>query len=223
MRKTFRTLEASGFLLSASSSGLAQTPAPAQAEVPPQVTVRVCNYAQIDEQAMSQAKKEATRIFQKARINLLWFDCLGEIHPACTRPLGPNDIVFKTGQKYRVSPGVYQDNVGGAAVRTLEGGGSGYATLFFDSVQDVADAERLPPGLILGVAMAHEFGHLLLPSRGHSCKGIMRAKLRRGDWKKAAQGRLFFTSKESDQMRAGVLARTTQEESAMVARLASAE
>ncbi len=36
-------------------------------------------------------------------------------------------------------------------------------------------------GTILGYAMAHEIGHLLLNTAGHSCRGVMKARWTAGD------------------------------------------
>lgn len=50
------------------------------------------------------------------------------------------------------------------------------AYIFYDAVVNAARRHDLPPGLLMGYAMAHELGHLLLPA-GHGEFGVMRA-----DW-----------------------------------------
>ncbi len=64
------------------------------------------------------------------------------------------------------------------------------ATIFHDRVLTVAQRADLDYRVLLGRAMAHEIGHLLLPASGHSMTGLMRgvwtdAELtlnRREDW-----------------------------------------
>ena len=74
-------------------------------------------------------------------------------------------------------------------------------------------------GLILGHTAAHEIGHMLLP-RGHSSQGIMRARLRKTDWERAAKGTLLFTRQQSEQLSTGLRARIIHQEAVQVASLA---
>jgi len=57
---------------------------------------------------------------------------------------------------------------------------------------------------VLGHALAHEIGHLLLPVGSHSQAGIMRERLSSEDWRAAEMGRLLFAKKEAKAMRAGL-------------------
>ena len=71
------------------------------------------------------------------------------------------------------------------------------ATIFYDRVQIVATRGGLESGELLGRAMAHEVGHLLLRAAGHSRTGLMRAvwadaeltENRREDWVFSPQDR----------------------------------
>jgi len=64
-------------------------------------------------------------------------------------------------------------------------------------------------GQILGHAMAHEIGHLLLNSSAHSPVGIMQGEWDKRELTHLQAGRLLFTSEQSHLMRAEVLARQT--------------
>jgi hypothetical protein len=76
------------------------------------------------------------------------------------------------------------------------------ATIFYDRVQIVASRGALESGELLGRAMAHEVGHLLLRAAGHSRTGLMRAvwadaelmENRREDW--------VFSPRDRRQLRA---------------------
>ena len=50
---------------------------------------------------------------------------------------------------------------------------------------------------MLGHVITHEMGHLLLPPKAHSPSGIMQAGL---NTQLAAQGRLFFTASQAQQI-----------------------
>jgi hypothetical protein len=58
--------------------------------------------------------------------------------------------------------------------------------------------------------MTHEIGHLLLPKYSHSRRGIMRAKLGRDDWQRAAKGTLLFNKQQVKQIFSGVRERQEQ-------------
>jgi hypothetical protein len=59
----------------------------------------------------------------------------------------------------------------------------------------------VPHHLVLGMTMAHEVAHLLLPNNGHSPSGIMRDSWTQSDYKKAGLGQLFFTKEQARLMR----------------------
>jgi hypothetical protein len=54
---------------------------------------------------------------------------------------------------------------------------------------------------LLGLAMAHELGHLLLRSGAHSANGIMQAELSRKALRDDARGYLRFDSREAELIR----------------------
>src|SRR4029077_20081983 len=81
------------------------------------------------------------------------------------------------------------------------------AVILYDRVQDLAEFKRIDIAPILGIAMAHEIGHLLLRSREHSFQGIMRRNWPSSDLQSASQARLRFTAEQSQQMRDEVLRR----------------
>jgi hypothetical protein len=65
----------------------------------------------------------------------------------------------------------------GYAVRDSndEAGRGGMAFVLFDRVEDRASSHHVSISRVLGQVIAHELGHLLLPSNSHSERGIMRA------------------------------------------------
>ena len=79
------------------------------------------------------------------------------------------------------------------------------ATVFADRIRALAAALRIDEGTLLGRAITHELGHLLLGTLDHADTGLMRGAWntpgrRRGDW--------LFSSAEASRMRAGLDART---------------
>ena len=91
------------------------------------------------------------------------------------------------------------DTVMGAALRTPSG--TRVAYVFYRRVRAEAERYAVSSASVLACAMAHELGHLLLPGRGHSPDGMMRARWSRDEFQRADQGRLRFSSEQIDMLR----------------------
>jgi hypothetical protein len=74
----------------------------------------------------------------------------------------------------------------------------GRGAIFLSRVREKVDANpgriRLP--ILLGCVLAHEIGHLLLRTTGHSSAGIMSPDFRRIELEKAGHRRLVFSAAE---------------------------
>jgi hypothetical protein len=79
-----------------------------------------------------------------------------------------------------------------------------------EQVQSRAHGAWMRPankGQILGHAVAHEIGHVLLRRESHSSGGLMRSVWSRSDLQKMSAGNLGFTGEEARRLRAGVVRR----------------
>jgi hypothetical protein len=93
------------------------------------------------------------------------------------------------------------------------------ATIFFDRVEAITKGGPAAP--ILGNAIAHEFGHLLLGPNAHSSDGIMRAHWNREFLKLANRGSLHFTTEQAQLMRRQASARIKPQETLQVPMMAA--
>ena len=102
----------------------------------------------------------------------------------------------------------------GLSPRRKDGGGGPLAYVFHHRVQDFVIKRTLfqQEALVLGLAIAHEIGHLLLPDNSHSRRGIMRGRLDRRDLRLATFGDLVFTPQQADSIRAEVARRMMEQE-----------
>ncbi len=145
----------------------------------------------------------------------MWLTCYGatvEENPACRQSLGPSDLVLRIVRPIRAARAALRHNTCGLSVLPENGGGGTYTTIFYDCLEEVAKALRLPRKLILGHTAAHEIGHLLLASTDHSRRGLMRAVFRPKDWDRAGMGDLLFTPGQGQRIRAGVMERIREQE-----------
>jgi hypothetical protein len=78
----------------------------------------------------------------------------------------------------------------------------GSAFVFRDRVTHVARERQQDVARVLGYAMAHEMGHLLLPYPAHSTNGIMRAEWNGDDLRHIADGSMLFTPAQATLIRA---------------------
>jgi hypothetical protein len=96
--------------------------------------------------------------------------------------------------------------------------------VFYSSVEGLARRQsraHVSTAQILGHAMAHEIGHLLLNQESHSPTGIMRGDWNLKDLQDAVYGYLLFTSQQAGVIRAEVDRRIRQQKALEAAELAS--
>ena len=217
MTKDFRKCLALSFFLIVSLPALAETVSTGEARPSLKITVRVYDYAQVRPRTLAGAKREAGKILRKAGVEVVWLDCYGatvEKNSACSKSLGPTDLVVRIIRPSRAARAALRHNTCGLSALPKNGGGGTYAAIIYDGLEEVAKALRLPRKLILGHTAAHEIGHLLLASTGHSRSGLMRAVFRPKDWDRAGMGDLLFTPGQGQRVRAGVIERLRQQEQA---------
>ena len=176
----------------------------------PRVVIRFYDTAAVGEAARANAMRTAAAIVQDAGITVDWRDCSrgGADYP-CRTVRGARDLVVRIMPTYVPRPRVPLASVstretvtdpdlqlGFAAVDSATHTGV-MATIYHDRVLTVARRASLDYSELLGRAMAHEIGHLLLHVAGHSPTGLMRAvwtdaeltQNRREDWVFAAAER----------------------------------
>ena len=175
-------------------------------------TVRGCNLAQVDGAIMQKAKQMAEQGFLNAGIELRWMDCLGRGNDAGVeaRPPATHEIVLRIIRQTKQAIDTTGQFVAGQAIRPAPEAGSGMISIFYERTEMVAEQLRYQypelqlkaaRGIVMGHLMAHEIGHLLLPTPAHAAAGIMKAQLDSRDWGQAVRGVLLFTQKESDLLR----------------------
>jgi hypothetical protein len=74
------------------------------------------------------------------------------------------------------------------------------AFVLINRVNEVAAGYGASPSIVLGAAIAHELGHLLI-SKEHTAVGIMQPYLNQSDFRDAREGRLLFTSEQAEAVR----------------------
>ena len=177
---------------------LAAVSAWAQAGQQPSVEIYVYNQARVSAGILSQAEKEATRIFRISGFRTRWVDCSTAevIGTECNGLPQAGDVVLQIVHETRKLKG----DVFGAAFLGQDGTGQ-YTNVFYDRVNELNRDCKVPLADLLGHVMAHEVGHLLLGLNSHSMSGIMRGYWDSEELKAIECGRLLFSAGQSKLMR----------------------
>jgi hypothetical protein len=203
------TLAASFFLISHVST-LAATAETSHTK-DNQLTIRIWDLVQADSETWNHTMAAVEGVFRPSGINLIWLHCAVDDTPenlACSSPTGPNDISLRIYRRTKADFKIKSHSKGGFSLLLSPEGGKGIIHVFFDRMTEVSQSHKVPLELVLGITVAHEIGHLLLPHQPHALAGIMRAELDSADWRLAAQGWLGFTDGQKEIITAGLQARS---------------
>jgi hypothetical protein len=153
---------------------LSATPAAAAGDDNRPVVVHVRDYARVPGFALAGAQREATEIFATAGVRLVW---------APAKDAAPPDPDAVHLRVFILSGDVIEEaGLGEYAHRETLGLADrlgGFAFILYPHLRSLVPEPPFGLPMMLGGAMAHELGHLLLPDSGHSPTGIMRAQMDR--------------------------------------------
>jgi hypothetical protein len=153
-------------------AGLTPGVAAGEAVDRPGLIVHLVELAQLPDRDLAVAKIEVERIFRVAGVDIVW---AGHPIPIPTSVAAQHDcshphvVVFLTNSQ---KPASKRDEAGGEAVREI-----GRAYVFHNRIVAESLHHQTDPALVLGRAMAHEIGHLLLPPHSHIPFGIMQPNI----------------------------------------------
>jgi hypothetical protein len=167
------------------------------------VVIRVYDGAQPGVAARTAAIRTASAILAETGLSAEWHDCTGDAERRqCDHLRGVRSLIVRIAPTLVPGTSASRGSIvtrsradatglilGFAVVESATGDGV-MATVFMDRVQTVAQRAAVPASALLGRAIAHEVGHLLLATNAHSRSGLMReiwtdAELalgRREDW-----------------------------------------
>jgi hypothetical protein len=160
------------------------------------LTVIVHNYAGVGVRALERAESEAARILGTAGVELKWVNCRSNIEtsPVCWKPPDSMELVLDllpAGATRRDA----SEGALGYAVRPDSGSFGSYAGVLYDRVERLR-VLRVRTSVVLGHAIAHELGHLLLKTNWHAPSGIMAPEWHRKELDDAARGTLVFRAED---------------------------
>jgi len=158
------------------------------------MTVALCNVGHIPDTVLERARNETTYVFANMDVQVHWTDCGAEV--------GARDVRARPDFIVRVQMGGHLTKAGPVSLDSMgrafmDGTGYGYMVdAYFSAIRDLAFRfSTAGSDQLLGYAIAHELGHLLLGA-GHPPNGIMRAYWSEGEVQSINQQHLKFDSAE---------------------------
>jgi len=180
----------------------------AQAGASQRVIVRSYNTIGLPLSMVDRAESTVGELLHEAGIDSSWRNCRTNAGPSsesddvCGDVLNPSEVIVRIVRAPLTITDV--EVLGYSHVDAYRRQGT-LATVFADRVQALAPALRIEEGTLLGRAITHEVGHLLLGTLDHSGTGLMR-----GAWNTLSHHPFdwLFSSAEASRMRAGLEARS---------------
>jgi hypothetical protein len=177
------------------------------------ITLRMYNHG-ISRSLLARSEDEAAAILNQAGLQVAWVDCPSttaelEHYPGCEEPLGTADFVVKILTAREEGRFCMHREVLGRALECPRDQIGCSAYVFHRDIQELARYEMASEYQVLGHALAHEIGHLLLGPNSHTAIGVMRAQWQHRDLQTIARAYLFFTDQQSRRIRDEVSARKT--------------
>jgi hypothetical protein len=181
-------------------------------EIAPEETlhIRLYDRVQIPKETVQWAVVESSRMFRTAEIELEWerpsVESSEDSGLDMSSPAAPRTHPERQYFVIRILPTAPANIFPGALGFALPFAEVGaHVTIFYDRVAATALSWDVSPYVVLGCAMAHEIGHVLLRSSDHSSVGLMQAHWNRATWHLASEGLLAFLPEQKSRMRERVL------------------
>ena len=176
------------------------------------ITVHLSNRVHMPANKLAQTEFVATQILRQAGVQLVWLDCTitdasDEPLPACDRALRQTDLILNFVDEIRSLSSKMKEETLGFAMVPAGGEQGDRAYISIHLARNAAREYVTSTEMILGLAAAHEIGHLLMGSGEHSRSGVMRARWDAKDVILAAKADLRFTDDQVKKIHAGAVAR----------------
>jgi hypothetical protein len=177
------------------------------------IVVRTFNNYGLAADALQDAQTLTAASLKRAGIDVAWIDCWdGDRQPAqapvrCSEPVG-GDLVLRL---QRAAPGHSRGYISLGFSLVMAEGMPFLATVYVDLAEGVARRAGVESGAVLGRAIAHEIGHLLLNTNSHAAAGLMRAAWSQRELRRDDPNDWRFLESEVATMRAAVAARSGEQ------------
>jgi hypothetical protein len=156
------------------------------------ISISVCNFAHLSSAGLTKAESEVALVFRSADIDIRWDKCGAKIDRAAGSER--HFIIRVRGDGQSVNRGRARPPMGRAF--DTPGFQYLYADVYYDVARQFATLYAVADSYeILGYAIAHELGHLILGPK-HAPEGLMVPRWRRQELEAMCHQALRFTKSE---------------------------
>jgi hypothetical protein len=166
-----------------------------------QLVVRVYDSAGVAPSDVERARASVGAILASVGIDPIWRPCHAS---TCSGPVKPHEVVLRFVRSSRSSA---RNSLGFSLVDVSQRAGS-LGTIYTDRVRALATQAGVEEGELLGRAMAHEIGHMLIGTSEHSRFGLMRAVWVTNELRRDQPSDWVFSGREGAELRQRLEART---------------
>ena len=139
----------------------------------PTLVIHVDDRTHLSARDRDTAEKEVMRIYAAAGVHAIWSDGFPPAKETRADTFAHVTVCILDAWATDMTAG---EPLGSTIIgRAAKAAGRAY--VFYPRLESAARLRDRPVGLVVGAAMAHEVGHLLLPKNSHSNVGIMREDL----------------------------------------------
>jgi hypothetical protein len=170
--------------------------------------VRIYNAAVVPAADQAVALRAAASILAAAGIGTTWLLCenaaADQAEAVCSTPLHPSELSVRLVRLPATASSRGELQLGYSLVDTTARAGT-LATIYADRVAWLAGEAGADMPTLVGFAIAHEIGHLLLGTNAHAGSGLMRAVWSRAELRRNDTADWLFGRSEAARLRASVL------------------
>jgi hypothetical protein len=165
------------------------------------LTVRVYDGIGLSKSITRGAMETAAQALRPASIEVTWVTCTRSSGGRCGTPIGRGEVIVRLVRGAGPEAGASDELLGSALVDPATGIGV-LATVYVERVERMALGAGSDIGTLLGRAMAHEIGHLLLGGGAHGVSGLMRPRWTREEVVRNVRADWGFAPLEVETIRA---------------------
>ena len=170
------------------------------------VLVRIHDAYEIPSHQLATARTTVEGIMKSAGVAVTWPRC------PCLSPVNPGELVVRiTASVPASTPG----SLGFSFVDIGQRTGT-LATVFADRVHSLAAIAGVDEGELLGRVIAHEISHLLIGTRDHGARGLMRGEWRASELALQRPTDWVFSRSEGVAIRRALKRRTSESPPALL-------
>jgi len=176
------------------------------------IGVHFYNDTRVSDAELFAAQKVAQMVLQRASVEVTWQDCTvsqnpSRVPPECESRLRRTDLLLYLVVRLGAHAPSVGKNALGFSIIPDKSDEAQMAYVCYPRVRALSHSTSFTADELLGLALAHEIGHLRLGTNEHCNRGIMRARWRPRDLEGRHWEEFLFTAEQAKRLQRAVVTR----------------